>query len=591
MKRGRFRVRPCFPHARLFLQFFFGVLLISLSITALLLSTSLFLLRGHGSRSLPELYDDSTDAEEDGFSCKLRGKFSDFIPEQTTLTLILPFIRAFGNLLNSESNCALFLKLSSTNHNNSLVTDLPRAEKFTVQNLTSRSLIITRSVLFQQRSGLYLKILFLKRCETDVSDVRLQVDSKILCPAIKHIESDHCPWDWAPKCAWSSFIATARLDFTPSHILFNFDSHVIELRFESSHNIKNLLFAVCTQPLYCGYVRDGFPVMQLSLVKIARSEVDIGFSIVIVVQESVTLGYVDWLKIIEFIEIWTSQGANHFFFYVYTVSQLVMDVLQYYEMKGTVTLLPWKSFPVGENENPNRDVYRLAHSLANNDCLWRAQSARFVAFVDLDEYILTMSGVPLASFIEKKANLCPHCGSFAAIHRKMYYVSLRPQDDFHWYDIKFEWLTNIGYGLPEADGPHKQIVRPETVSIISTHSTRKSYHGYVDVNLNSSEVALLHASYKWSESSPPVNIVYTAAHFVNTLVSLKKAYHEVAGSLFRNKTLKNNKILQIEIDKCINRWHVNKCKVIDMCKARVNDDSQLKWIYGDNFNNDKYQFV
>ncbi|VDK85972.1 unnamed protein product, partial [Onchocerca ochengi] len=69
-----------------------------------------------------------------------------------------------------------------------------------------------------------------------------------------------------------------------------------------------------------------------------------------------------------------------------------MDILQYYEAKGIVTLLPWRSFPIGENENPNKDVYRLAHSLANNDCLWRSQGARFVAFVDLDEYILTTNG-------------------------------------------------------------------------------------------------------------------------------------------------------------------------------------------------------
>ncbi|EJW77541.1 hypothetical protein WUBG_11550, partial [Wuchereria bancrofti] len=127
-------------------------------------------------------------------------------------------------------------------------------------------------------------------------------------------------------------------------------------------------------------------------------------------------------------------------------------------------------------------MFRLAHSLANNDCLWRSQGAHFVAFVDLDEYILTTSGVPLIVFIEKKAELCPRCGSFAAVHRKMYYSSSRPQNDFRWHDVRFDWLTNVGYGLPEIEGPHKQIVRPETVSIISTHSTRKSYPGYIDVN-------------------------------------------------------------------------------------------------------------
>ncbi|EJW87106.1 hypothetical protein WUBG_01982, partial [Wuchereria bancrofti] len=57
-------------------------------------------------------------------------------------------------------------------------------------------------------------------------------------------------------------------------------------------------------------------------------------------------------------------------------------------------------------------------------------------------------------------------------------------DDFRWHDVRFDWLTNVGYGLPEIEGPHKQIVRPETVSIISTHSTRKSYPGYIDVNVS-----------------------------------------------------------------------------------------------------------
>ncbi|MCP9258010.1 hypothetical protein DINM_001174 [Dirofilaria immitis] len=294
-----------------------------------------------------------------------------------------------------------------------------RSKESAVRNLTSKSLIIIRSVLLRQHSGLYLKILFLKKCETNVSDIRLQIDLKqILCPVIKHIESDDCPWDWASGCTWSSFIGTARLDSVPGHIHLNFNGNAIGLHLEPSHNIEKLLFAVCIQPFYW---------------------------------------YVDWLQIIEFIEIWMSQGVSHFFIYFYTVSQPVMDILQYYEGKGIVTLLPWKSFPIGENENPNKDVYRLAHSLANNDCLWRSQ---------------------------EKAELCPRCGSFAVIHRKMYYSSPRPRNDFYWHDVRFEWLTNISYGLPERDGPHKQIVRPETVSIISTHSTRKSYSGYIDVNVS-----------------------------------------------------------------------------------------------------------
>ncbi|OZC12534.1 hypothetical protein X798_00165 [Onchocerca flexuosa] len=264
--------------------------------------------------------------------------------------------------------------------------------------------------------------------------------------------------------------------------------------------------------------------------------------------------YADWLQVIEFIEIWMSQGVSHFFFYFYTTSQIVMDILQYYETKGIVTLLPWRSFPTGEDENPNKDVYRLAHSLANNDCLWRSQGARFVAFVDLDEYILTMNGVPLIAFIEKKAEQCPRCGSFAVIHRKMYYSSPRPRSEFHWDDIKFEWLINTSYGLPEKDGPHKQIVQSKTVSIISTHSTRKSYPGYIDVNLNSSEIALLHASHKWSETNHPVsNVSISPSFFVDALPSLNMAFREIGRLLFKSKTVRIERTLQMEIAKCTNQ--------------------------------------
>ncbi|KAM3720342.1 Glycosyltransferase family 92 protein [Dirofilaria immitis] len=489
------------PRIRLFVLFIIQILIVSLSVTALLLSISIFLLRGRFSYSWRNL---RTNSGEDGFPCEFR----------------------LSNSLRSKESA--------------------------VRNLTSKSLIIIRSVLLRQQSGLYLKILFLKKCETNVSDIRLQIDLKqILCPVIKHIESDDCPWDWASGCTWSSFIGTARLDSVPGHILLNFNGNAIGLHLEPSHNIEKLLFAVCIQPFYW---------------------------------------YVDWLQIIEFIEIWMSQGVSHFFIYFYTVSQPVMDILQYYEGKGIVTLLPWKSFPIGENENPNKDVYRLAHSLANNDCLWRSQGARFVAFVDLDEYILTTSGVPLVAFIEKKAELCPRCGSFAVIHRKMYYSSPRPRNDFYWHDVRFEWLTNISYGLPERDGPHKQIVRPETVSIISTHSTRKSYSGYIDVNLNSSEILLLHVSHKWSEINLPLNNVTTSSSFfINALSSLNMAFHEIGQLLFKNKTVRIDRMLQMEIAKCINQWHINKCKSIDQCRTRI--VNQTIWIRADDFSSDEHQLV
>lgn len=55
--------------------------------------------------------------------------------------------------------------------------------------------------------------------------------------------------------------------------------------------------------------------------------------------------------------------------------------------------------------------------------------------------------VPLIAYIERKAELCPRCGSFAAIHRKMYYSSLRPQSFFSFkYFNALEVFPNLSSG-------------------------------------------------------------------------------------------------------------------------------------------------
>ncbi|VDN83122.1 unnamed protein product, partial [Brugia pahangi] len=156
------------------------------------------------------------------------------------------------------------------------------------------------------------------------------------------------------------------------------------------------------------------------------------------------------------------------------------------------------------------------------------------------------------------------------------------------------------YGLPEIEGPHKQIVRPETVSIISTHSTRKSYPGYIDVNvsllrakinhlvmtLNSSEIVLLHASYKWSETNHSMNDVITLPQlFVDVLASLNSTYYEIVQLLFKNKTMRIDRILQMKIAK----WHINKCKSVDLCKAEI--VGQTGWIYAENISTNEYQLM
>lgn len=82
------------PRIRQFLRFVLGVLIVSLSITASLLSITLFLLREHFSQSSHDLHD-STTSEEDRFSCKSHGKFFTDLEIQSIKIINIYFFFSF----------------------------------------------------------------------------------------------------------------------------------------------------------------------------------------------------------------------------------------------------------------------------------------------------------------------------------------------------------------------------------------------------------------------------------------------------------------------------------------------------------------
>ncbi|KAK6036016.1 hypothetical protein COOONC_26479 [Cooperia oncophora] len=55
--------------------------------------------------------------------------------------------------------------------------------------------------------------------------------------------------------------------------------------------------------------------------------------------------------------------------------------------EGFVTVIKWPLLPQSSTVDPNRSLYRLAHSLAHNDCVLRIDS-EFGALVDIDELIV-----------------------------------------------------------------------------------------------------------------------------------------------------------------------------------------------------------
>ena len=81
--------------------------------------------------------------------------------------------------------------------------------------------------------------------------------------------------------------------------------------------------------------------------------------------------YSDGLKLSLFIEAWRNSGAQHFYFYVQSISKTVETLLKEYEAQKIVTIIEWPLLPNSTDENPNESIYRFGHLVAQNDCRHR----------------------------------------------------------------------------------------------------------------------------------------------------------------------------------------------------------------------------
>ncbi|XP_078357290.1 LOW QUALITY PROTEIN: beta-1,4-galactosyltransferase galt-1-like [Oculina patagonica] len=113
-------------------------------------------------------------------------------------------------------------------------------------------------------------------------------------------------------------------------------------------------------------------------------------------------------KLIEFLELSQILGASHFTFYNLDMSDEVQKVLNYYEDKGLACVLTW-NLPsyIGKY-----DIHYFGQTLSIMDCLFRSMShLDFVAFNDLDEFIVPLQHENITSFLEQnhKGEHCGHC--------------------------------------------------------------------------------------------------------------------------------------------------------------------------------------
>ncbi|XP_013061067.2 beta-1,4-galactosyltransferase galt-1-like [Biomphalaria glabrata] len=99
-------------------------------------------------------------------------------------------------------------------------------------------------------------------------------------------------------------------------------------------------------------------------------------------------GDISVFRLIEFIELSKLLGANHIYFYNYSLHQSLEDVLLFYVRQNQITVLPWKL----PSQMSDDLVWYHGQLLSNNDCLYRTMSRHdLVSFNDLDEFIVPHS--------------------------------------------------------------------------------------------------------------------------------------------------------------------------------------------------------
>ncbi|KAE9413978.1 hypothetical protein Angca_006139, partial [Angiostrongylus cantonensis] len=213
------------------------------------------------------------------------------------------------------------------------------------------SLFLYRAYVYSSTTSTLIRVFSINQCVK--SDWKLEgvVNNNEVRFRARPIEGS-CPWRWAPGCEYNSYVldASSKNSFDNiSHITLFKDGKMLALPLQRIPTRTKGTLNVCVPPIYWKFT--------------------------------------DWIRIIFFLETWRAQGANHVFLYYHSSTNNVRKVLDNYGKQGFVTIIPWPSLPKNSIVDPNKSVYRLAHSLAHNDCILRIGS-EFGALVDIDELII-----------------------------------------------------------------------------------------------------------------------------------------------------------------------------------------------------------
>ena len=113
----------------------------------------------------------------------------------------------------------------------------------------------------------------------------------------------------------------------------------------------------------------------------------------------------DTTQLIEWIELNRLLGVEKFLFYINHISKNVFKVLEHYERKGILSVLPW-NIPKYFTDHPY-EVHYYGQLAALNDCLYRNKGRSvYLSSTDLDEYIIPQK-VQHMTWLDMIADLPP----------------------------------------------------------------------------------------------------------------------------------------------------------------------------------------
>ncbi|VBB33396.1 unnamed protein product [Acanthocheilonema viteae] len=351
------------------------------------------------------------------------------------------------------------------------------------KNVTDDTLFIYKAFLDLRQKEPLIRILAFSQCR----DINIIIHYHLQCISAKDITIEYdCPWKWVPECKWFSFM-----------LIFN---------------MRDTNFSIDTKEIM---MTEGNRSVVVPLQSIPRDYQDI-----LHVCVPPLYWYWNYVAFIQFIEIWRKEGATLFYIYYVSVNQRTMDILKVYEKMGIIRLIRWQMLPRSKMIDPNRWIYRFGHTLSMNDCLY-SSSAKYVALVDTDEFIIPNSGT-LLSFLRKMHNLNNTAGSFVFEHARVRFqgwIRLKQKLKFD-----FTWLKNAEFQIQE--GPSKTIFMPERVQILVTHKVREFFKPYKSYKININDSLLYHARSSWIFTSFNDTIYYPTNIFHKwRMYGCKAPYH------------------------------------------------------------------